>query len=70
MSNQALYWDSSYEIVLALMDAHPETALETLSLDDVQAKILALPDFADDPALVNDEILQAILREWYEEAGA
>lgn len=70
MSDQALYWDSSYEIVLALMDAHPDTALETLSLDDLQAKIVALPDFADDPALANDEILQAILREWYEEADA
>lgn len=70
MSDQALYWDSSYEIVLALMDAHPDMALETLSLDDLQAKIVALPDFADDPALANDEILQAILREWYEEADA
>ena len=70
MSHQKLYWDSSYEIVLALMDAHPNMELETLSLDGLQTQILALPGFADDPQLVNDAILQDILREWYEETDS
>jgi FeS assembly protein IscX len=29
--------------------------------------VLALPDFVDDPQLVNDDLLQAIYQEWYEE---
>jgi FeS assembly protein IscX len=32
--------------------------------------VVALPDFADDPALANDELLEAILQEWYEEVTA
>ena len=70
MSSQKLYWDSSYEIVLALMDLYPDIELETLSLGGLQARIAVLPDFADDPELANDGILKAILREWYEETGA
>ena len=67
---QRLYWDASYEIVLALMVAYPNIELEALSLGDLNARIVDLPGFADDPELVNDGILKAILREWYEEIGA
>lgn len=67
---QRLYWDASYEIVLALMAAYPNIELEALSLGDLNARIVDLPGFADDPELVNDGILKAILREWYEEIGA
>lgn len=69
MSDQRLDWDSSYEIVLALRDLYPNVILEDLSLDDLNARIVALPGFSDDPELVNDAILRAILREWYEEIG-
>ncbi len=69
MSDQRLDWDSSYEIVLALRDLYPNAVLEDLSLDDLNARIVALPGFSDDPELVNDAILRAILREWYEEIG-
>ncbi len=62
-------WDSTYEIVLELMDRYPDVALEDLSLDELSARIVALPGFSDDPELVNDAILRAILREWYEEIG-
>lgn len=67
MSSQRLYWDASYEIVLALMDTYPDVELETLGLVDLNARIIDLPGFVDDPELVNDDILKAILREWYEE---
>jgi FeS assembly protein IscX len=30
--------------------------------------VIALPNFSDDPGLVNDEILSAIYQEWFEEA--
>jgi len=69
MSGQPLDWDATYEIVLALRDLYPNAVLEDMSLDDLNARIVALPGFSDDPELVNDAILRAILREWYEEIG-
>ncbi len=67
MTVQHLYWDASYEIVLALMEAYPDIELDNLGLDELNQRIVNLPEFADDPNLVNDAILKAILREWYEE---
>lgn len=69
-SQHPLYWDSSYEIVLALREAHSDIDVETVGLEQLRQWILALPQFADDPALVNDGILSDILREWYEEEGS
>lgn len=69
MTVSELYWDSSYEIVLALMENHPDANLETLGLEELNRKIVSLPGFADDPAWANDAILKAILRDWYEEIG-
>jgi FeS assembly protein IscX len=65
-----LYWDAPYEIVLALIDAHPaitDTDLDQVSLNQLQDWIVALPGFADEVILANDEILSGILREWFEE---
>ena len=70
MTDQHLYWDSDYEIVLALMETYPSAELEDISLDELTQRITALPGFADDPTLVNDAILKAILRDWYEEISA
>jgi FeS assembly protein IscX len=63
-----LYWEYSYEIVLALMEAHPEANanIDAVGLDQLYQWIIALPNFADDPALVNERILKDILTEWYE----
>jgi len=62
-----LYWDASYEIVLSLIDAHPDADLDAMGLQELHQLIVALPEFADDPALANEGILTEILREWYEE---
>jgi FeS assembly protein IscX len=70
MNVQPLYWDSSYEIVLALMQAHPEVDVETVGLEQLKQWVLALPAFVDDPLLVNQGILNDILREWYEEVSS
>jgi len=64
-----LYWDSSYEIVLSLIAAHPDLDVEQVGIDQLYQLIIALPNFADDPALANDGILNEILREWYEEVN-
>jgi FeS assembly protein IscX len=70
VNSHHLYWDSSYEIVLQLMETYPDVDVETVGEEQLYQWIITLPDFADDPALVNEGILKAILREWYEEASA
>ncbi|GAB4570424.1 MAG: hypothetical protein Kow0077_04490 [Anaerolineae bacterium] len=67
-SPHPLYWESSYEIVLALMKRYPDADLDSLGLQDLYRMIVTLPGFADDPALAHDELLTDILREYYEEA--
>ena len=62
-----MYWDSSYAVARRLIAAHPDVDLSTVTLNMVYSWVLALPDFVDDPQLVNDELLQAIYLEWYEE---
>jgi FeS assembly protein IscX len=62
-----LYWEASYEIVLALIEHHPSADLDTLGLQRLLELIVALPGFADDPILAHDGLLTDILREWYEE---
>lgn len=69
MSNQPLYWDSAYEIVLELIDKYPNADIEAVSLEELNRRIVNLSNFADDPVLVNDGILKDILREWYEETS-
>lgn len=65
-----LYWESSYEIVLALVERYPDADLDAVGLDQLYRWIIELPEFADDPAFVNDGILNDILREWYEEVSS
>jgi FeS assembly protein IscX len=65
-----LNWDASYAIVCALMDAHPKVDVETVGLDQLFQWVIALPDFADDPTLAHEALLEQLLREWYEEANA
>ncbi|MGB7342214.1 MAG: Fe-S cluster assembly protein IscX [Phototrophicaceae bacterium] len=68
MNNKPLYWDASYEIVLTLMEVYPQIDLSDVGLDQLNRLIIELPNFADEPALVNNGILNDILREWYEES--
>lgn len=70
MSEQKLYWDTSYEIVLALMDTYPQVDIELVGTEQLRQWIVALPAFADDPHLVTEAILNDILREWFEEKNA
>lgn len=67
MSKKPLYWDASYEIVLTLIETYPHIELDDLGIQQLNQMIINLPNFADDPLLVNEGILNHILREWYEE---
>ncbi len=62
-----LYWDATWEIVLSLKAAYPDIEVETIGLDQLYQYVTTLPNFADDPRLANEGILNEILREWYEE---
>ncbi|MCX6068404.1 MAG: Fe-S cluster assembly protein IscX [Chloroflexi bacterium] len=64
---EPLNWESIFAIALALKAAHPQVALENVSLQMIYKWTLALPAFEDDPALANDDILAAIYQDWYEE---
>ncbi len=66
-SPKPLYWEASYEIVLALMEQHPDADLDNLGLQQLFEWIINLPGFDDDPILAHDGLLTEILREWYEE---
>jgi FeS assembly protein IscX len=50
-----------------LMEVYPDIEIENVGTQQLFQMIVELPNFADDPALVNDGILNDILREWYEE---
>lgn len=64
-----LYWEASYQIVLCLMDRYPHVDVEQVGMRELYEWVIGLPNFADDPSFVNDDILNDILREWYEETN-
>lgn len=64
---EELYWDSAYAIAIHLRHAHPGVDVTTLTLKQVEQWTLALPNFCDDPQLVNDDLLADIISHWYEE---
>jgi FeS assembly protein IscX len=65
--NYPIYWEPTYEIVLALMEAHPGVDVNQVGMQQLLDWIVALPNFADEPSIASEELLRAILREWYEE---
>ncbi len=70
MDINPIYWDSSYEIVLRLIDTYPNVDVETVGTGQLYEWVVSLPEFADDPSLANEGILNDILREWYEEVSS
>lgn len=63
----ALFWDSTFAIVVSLMANHPDYRPEDIGLVELAEIVQALPGFVDDPALVNERILIDIQTVWYEE---
>lgn len=53
-----------------MIEVHPDVHVEAVGMNQLQQWVLALPEFADDPLLVNEGILNDILREWYEEVSS
>ena len=63
-----LYWDSTYAIVLALMEHHPNRQPEDIGLHELGELVTSLPGFKDNPAIATERILLDIQNTWYEEA--
>jgi FeS assembly protein IscX len=64
---EPLTWDATYAIAKELMRQHPQSKLEDVSIRQIYLWTIDLPDFNDDPSIVNDGILEEIYRIWYEE---
>ena len=62
-----LYWDSTYAIVVALINQYPDRNPEGVGLYEMAHMIESLPGFEDDPALANERILLDIQIVWFEE---
>jgi len=62
-----LTWESTYAIALELRRQHPDVNMEEVSLGQIYDWTVQLSGFEDDPALANDDILQAIYQDWFEE---
>jgi len=63
---EPLTWEATFALAERLHRQHPGITLEHVSLGQIYRWVVALPDFDDDPALANDDILLAIYREWLE----
>ena len=62
-----LSWESTYAIAMELRRQHKAVNIEEVTLQQILDWTLQLPEFEDDPALVNDDILYAIYQDWFEE---
>lgn len=62
-----LRWTDSRAIAEELYDNEPDLDPTTLRMTELHAKILALPDFDDDPQASSEARLEAILQIWIDE---
>ena len=62
-----LTWEATYAIAMELRRQHQDVNIEEVTLKQIFDWTLALPEFEDDPSLVNDDILYAIYQDWFEE---
>jgi FeS assembly protein IscX len=61
-----LYWDDVYPIALVLRAAHPDVDPVDIDQNVLHEWVIALRDFADDPAVMRSEWLERIQAEWIE----
>ncbi len=64
---QELYWDSTYAVVVALIEQYPHLQPEMVGLDELAELVEHLPGFVDDPVLATERMLMDIQITWYEE---
>ena len=67
MEAMSLKWKDAHRIAEELYDNEPDLDPVTLRLSELRERVLALPDFDDDPEKSNEPILEAILQAWLDE---
>lgn len=63
----ALKWTDTYDIAIALFDAHPDIDPLTIRFTDLHKWVTELEEFSDDPEQSSEKILEAIQMAWLEE---
>jgi FeS assembly protein IscX len=61
-------WTDTYDIAVALADAHPEIDPQAVRFTDLHRWVCELKGFDDDPARSGEKILEAIQMAWIGEA--
>lgn len=60
-------WTDTFEIAIALNDAHPGIDPKRVNFVDLMNWVIALPDFNDQRDHCGERILEAIQAAWIEE---
>jgi len=60
-------WTDTFDIAIALDEAHPDADPQWVRFTDLHAWVLALPDFAGEAEKSNEKILEAIQMAWIDE---
>ena len=60
-------WSDSFEIAIALDEAHPEVDPQYVRFTDLHTWVCALDDFDDEAENSNEIILEAIQMAWIDE---
>ncbi len=62
-----LKWTDVEEIALQLQESDPELDPLSVRFTDLPDRILALPEFVDEPGRLNEKVLENIQMAWLEE---
>jgi FeS assembly protein IscX len=65
--SKKLKWTDTLDIAIELLDTYPELDPKTIRFTELHAKVMALPDFEDDPNRSGEKILEAIQQAWIDE---
>lgn len=65
--SKPLKWTDTLDIAIELLEAHPDVDPKTIRFTELHAKVMALPDFSDDPNRSGEKILEAIQQAWIDE---
>lgn len=64
-----LKWTDVQEIAIQLSDLYPDVDPLTTNFVNLRKKVMALPEFSDDPDRCGEKVLEAIQSAWIEESN-
>jgi FeS assembly protein IscX len=62
-------WTDINDIAIELSEIHPDLDPLKINFVDLRDKVMALPDFNDDPKHCGEKILEAIQQAWIDEVA-